>query len=404
MSTGIRTRFNTRRLCVITVVALFLSGLGEAAPTPVKLISKDGDSIDAVVEAIRNHSQTLTVMLEQRSARNDVVSHTSPIVLENIATPELNAVVTFSKDYAFDEDEAAAKWVRQTFMSMDDGYYALLTAACRLRMPTLGRALLSLKPNWGDIRAMTNTSLPRNSEAFLFMVEHCPIIADLRQHAKTEEQKLIVDRIPYAVVYGESRERDVAIVNEATWDAMFGNVLQWATAKTNVHLVDLLADIQGINANINTGRDYMTTPLHWAVANGNERIVRRLLEIPGIDVTERIVPVGSTPLHVASFWGYNEIVQLLLHAKGVDVNARDCQEKTPLVLAAEKGHLDVVESLLEFRGFDVDVNAKDHQQQTALDRAKEAGHGEVAALLERRCPGAVKRFTGTFKHLWPKLT
>ncbi|SPR01672.1 unnamed protein product (mitochondrion) [Plasmodiophora brassicae] len=312
-----------------------------------------------------------------------------------------------------------AEWARKELRLVGEGgYYALLTAASRLRMPTLGRALLSLKPNWADISAMTN-SFPRRSEAFLFMVENCPIVAGLRRYIETDEftpqeriqqQKRIIDRIPRAVAYGD-RDSDVGIVNTWTWSDMYDNILQWASSQGNVRLVELLADIPGIDANIASQLHHQTTALHWAAFYGHYAVVQALLTIPGINVNAISTSKSQTPLHLAAFWGHANVVDVLLgDSNRIEVNVQDYKGRTALMLAASYGHLGVVQSLLS-SWIPIQPNVVDIHQKTAFDLAK-GRYPEIVSLLEdfgclegsAICRGgASKKLRAGFKHLWKKI-
>ncbi|XXQ39297.1 Ankyrin repeat domain-containing protein [Plasmodiophora brassicae] len=408
MSIGDRTRFSTCRwLCVITSAAL-LSGLGGAAPSRVTLISADGVRIDAVAAAIRGHSETLKDLLDRRSARND---HTSPIVLKAIASPELRAVVKFSEEYALDEDEAGAKWVGKMLNRTrgQHGYYALLTAAGRLRMPTLGRALLSLKADWVDIPAMIKL-LPRKSEALLFMVENCPVVAGIRRYIATQEiatqvqQTRIVDKIPRAAAFGE--QGSVTIVNNEPWNDLYDNVLQWASSAGNVRLVELLADVPGIDANLASPDNRHTTALHWAAFNGYDAVVKALLTIPGINVNAISSYKSRTPLHVAALWGRHKVVDVLLGDDRIQVDVRDDKGRTPLMLAASYGHFKVVKSVLS--GVKpIKVDAVDRHKRTALDWAEASRHPhpEIVSLLAAVSRGgALKKLGAVVHRLRKKVT
>lgn len=57
-------------------------------------------------------------------------------------------------------------------------------------------------------------------------------------------------------------------------------------------------------------------------------------------------PLNRTALHECAFLGLENFVYLLLDS-GADPNACDIKKKTPLALAAQNGHLNVVEVLLQ---------------------------------------------------------
>ena len=70
-------------------------------------------------------------------------------------------------------------------------------------------------------------------------------------------------------------------------------------------------------------------------------------------------------------------MQLLL-GKGADANAEDQGRRTPLHLAAQGGHQEVVEALLKAGA---EVNAVDGEGWTPTGRATKAGHKDLAAFL-----------------------
>jgi ankyrin repeat protein len=74
---------------------------------------------------------------------------------------------------------------------------------------------------------------------------------------------------------------------------------------------------------------------------------------------------SRTPLTLAAFRGHVDVVRELLEVKNVDVNQVDnMYDQTPLSCAAEKGHVEVVRVLLEAKN--VDVNKVDINDQTPL--------------------------------------
>jgi ankyrin repeat protein len=137
-------------------------------------------------------------------------------------------------------------------------------------------------------------------------------------------------------------------------------------------------------AQINAQGIFGLTPLHLALrseADNREAIVALLLNVQNIDVNIRSVTPSSneehnlrmsnfpfvwnkfvpsfrpveqesshnlTALHFAARMGSAQIVGSLLQMPGMKVNVLDDRCFTPLDLAIEKGHLDVVKLLLEY--------------------------------------------------------
>uniref|UniRef100_A0A3B4ZYY5 Poly [ADP-ribose] polymerase n=1 Tax=Stegastes partitus TaxID=144197 RepID=A0A3B4ZYY5_9TELE len=88
----------------------------------------------------------------------------------------------------------------------------------------------------------------------------------------------------------------------------------------------------------------------------------------------------ETALHCASASPYpkrKQVCELLLR-KGADVNEKSKDLLTPLHLASERAHNDVIEVLVKH---EAKVNAVDHLGQTALHRAAHAGHLQTCRLL-----------------------
>ena len=88
---------------------------------------------------------------------------------------------------------------------------------------------------------------------------------------------------------------------------------------------------------------------------------------------------SRTPLTLAAFRGHVDVVRELLEVKNVDVNQVDKYNITLLSYAAALGHVDVVRVLLEVKN--VDVNKVDIHGQTPLSCAAEKGHVEVVRVL-----------------------
>ncbi|KAH9102136.1 hypothetical protein LEN26_015577, partial [Aphanomyces euteiches] len=109
--------------------------------------------------------------------------------------------------------------------------------------------------------------------------------------------------------------------------------------------------------------------LNDAAYSGDLELSRREL-LPMVRLT-------STPLHVASQEGHLDVVKHLV-LNGASVDTADKDRQSPLHLASQSGHLDVVKHLLDKRAF---VNAVDRMDRTPLHLASNAGHLEVVKHL-----------------------
>lgn len=94
---------------------------------------------------------------------------------------------------------------------------------------------------------------------------------------------------------------------------------------------------------------------------------------------------GSTPLYIAAQNGHLEVVIALLQA-GADINQPANDGKTPLYIAAENGHLDMVQALL---AAGADINQAANDGKTPLSIAKENKHVYIAISIESYCSDSI---------------
>ena len=91
---------------------------------------------------------------------------------------------------------------------------------------------------------------------------------------------------------------------------------------------------------------------------------------------------GGTPLHFAALYGIRDVAEFLTNVSWQKINAVGASHKeTPLIVASEMGHVEIVRVLLE-RGANPDV--QDGRERTALHWGLKEGHLEVAELLLER--------------------
>ena len=89
---------------------------------------------------------------------------------------------------------------------------------------------------------------------------------------------------------------------------------------------------------------------------------------------------GVSPLHLAAENGHLQVVDLLI-SKNANFNEKEKDTGlTPLHLAAKEGHLKIAEVLLA-KG--TEVNAKSSDDKTPLNLANRNDHKDILRLLQR---------------------
>lgn len=127
-------------------------------------------------------------------------------------------------------------------------------------------------------------------------------------------------------------------------------------------------------ANIEEINDEGYTPLMEAAREGHEEMVALLLS-QGANINAQTDETQETALTLACCGGFLEVADFLLKA-GADL---ELGASTPLMEAAQEGHLELVRYLLDY--YHANVNAQTQTGDTALTYACENGHTEVASLL-----------------------
>ncbi|XP_071121341.1 uncharacterized protein [Mytilus edulis] len=125
-----------------------------------------------------------------------------------------------------------------------------------------------------------------------------------------------------------------------------------------------------------------------AAGNGNIKEVEICVRNgANLEYTDLINEFGRTPLLFAAEKGHLEVITYLV-TQGSKLEARDCNENTPLILAAEEGHLEVVTYLVT-KGSKLE--ASDVDGETALHNAAWNGDIDITKLLtEKGCSPWVK--------------
>lgn len=155
--------------------------------------------------------------------------------------------------------------------------------------------------------------------------------------------------------------------------------------------VEALRFLYEKGAKVNLGREPMeeqkrlrkggATALMDAAKHGKIDVLRILLEEMGADVNIRDNMDRNALIHaLVNQDPDNEVaISCLLLDHGAEVNVRGPKGKTPLILAVEKGHLDLVQKLLEQEH--IEINDTDRDGKTALLWAVECNQTKIVKLL-----------------------
>ena len=99
------------------------------------------------------------------------------------------------------------------------------------------------------------------------------------------------------------------------------------------------------------------TPFYQATEFPSIRAIRLLLELPGIDLNAG--PEGDwvrhSPIAVAAEYGHTDVMELLIDRNEIAVNTGNYLGQTPLFLAASNGNTDIVRMLLSRQDIQPDV-------------------------------------------------
>lgn len=116
--------------------------------------------------------------------------------------------------------------------------------------------------------------------------------------------------------------------------------------------------------------------IHDAALDGDLEKVKSLLKA-NPDLVNSKNKNGRTPLYLAASKGHKDVAELLL-ANKAQVDAKDNFDITPLSIAVEGGYKDIAVLLLAHKA---DVNGKDWMGFTPLHEAATFGYKDIAVLL-----------------------
>ncbi|XP_043267430.1 serine/threonine-protein phosphatase 6 regulatory ankyrin repeat subunit A-like isoform X3 [Venturia canescens] len=155
--------------------------------------------------------------------------------------------------------------------------------------------------------------------------------------------------------------------------------LHLAAMNGYTHLVRFL--VQDHSAAIDVLTLRKQTPLHLAAGSGQLEVCKLLLELgASIDATD---DQGQKPIHAAAMNNYSEVAQLFLQRHPSLVMACTKDGNTCAHIAAMQGSVRVIEELMKFDRQGVITARNKLTEATPLQLAAEGGHAEVVRALVR---------------------
>jgi ankyrin repeat protein len=152
--------------------------------------------------------------------------------------------------------------------------------------------------------------------------------------------------------------------------------LLFAASRGDIDVVRYLVDECRCDVNQATP-DSGETPLYVAVTYNCPNVVRFLLDRRAN--VDQVTLEGVTPLLLAAYRGHRDVVRALLARPDIDVNFSGDTGMTPLLVATKYGRLEVVRLLLARP--DIDVNFPDDTGMTPLMVAAKNGSLEMVRIL-----------------------
>ncbi|KAL5486880.1 hypothetical protein EMCRGX_G019417 [Ephydatia muelleri] len=120
------------------------------------------------------------------------------------------------------------------------------------------------------------------------------------------------------------------------------------------------------------------SPMHLAAEGGYVEVAKILFEAGGESTLRAIDDHLCTPLHDAAKNNHVEMIEFLL-SRGANVNGRDDDSYTPLLTAASLGEVEAFRALMEDPH--VQLDAMDKKGKSAVFLAAEEGHVDILECL-----------------------
>ena len=224
----------------------------------------------------------------------------------------------------------------------------------------------------GDAAAV-RSALQAGANPDLKDEEGAPMICIAAEKGLTDVAKILVEgradlkvRTKFGLapvnlsILGRHSDTAVLLINAGA-EVNDGAALMSATHNRDLNMIKLLLDR---GADLHFADDVY---VRVAAKQGNAELVRFFLD-RGAD-PRSLSEMRENALHNASYVNEPEVLEMLL-AKHIEVNATQYTGKTALIIAASRGNLESVKTLL---AHGADPNITDDQRKTALDYSQPDG-------------------------------
>ncbi|XP_078693591.1 uncharacterized protein LOC144922996 isoform X3 [Branchiostoma floridae x Branchiostoma belcheri] len=203
----------------------------------------------------------------------------------------------------------------------------------------------------------------------------------LQNHARVD----VFDEHGKAALHLAAENGHMEVSDVLLWHKAFVNAkskmgitpLHLAAMNGYVELVKLLIETHG--ATLDALTLAKRTPLHMAAQNGQLSVCKTLLDMKAD--ANFVDTHGQTPFHLAAENDHSEVVQMFLNYKPELVNMANAEGNTCAHIAAFKGSVAVIKELLKFDRVGVCSARNKINASTPLHLAAEGGHKEVVKTL-----------------------
>nr|XP_047127742.1 uncharacterized protein LOC101237623 [Hydra vulgaris] len=158
-------------------------------------------------------------------------------------------------------------------------------------------------------------------------------------------------------------------------DINYKNCIHIALKENQIEVIKFLLDNDQFNK-MNSVDKNNRAPVHYAALKGNSQALQLLINKNApIDIGDN---QEKTPLHLASEFGHLHCVKLLISTSPGEVNATDARGMTPLHLAVLNDHRDVIKLLIVSGA---NVYLRDNLDWSSLDYAAQNGKEKSLNIL-----------------------